>query len=94
MSDVTDIVNRLSRSDAGCGNVEVFVFGSVRSGDAPHSDVDLLVVYQNQQELGQVREIFEEMDFKHPLDVIYMSPSEERELAFISGQECLKIFPR
>ena len=92
--ELTDILDRLSRSDNECGHVEVFLFGSTRRGTAPHSDVDLLVVYHDQQEIRLVRNMLDKLDFEFPLDVIYMSAYEERELDFIGTQACLKIYPQ
>ena len=93
MDDISYVVSRLLRTGSDIDNVEVFVYGSTRCREAPHSDIDLLVVYQTGRTVDGIRLTLEDVDLERPLDVMYISSCEERELDFIRRQECVKIFP-
>lgn len=93
MEEVIRIAEMLSKLNFDCGTVELFVFGSVVNGDPPYSDIDVLVVYDAEEALEHVRGIIRKMDIEYPLDVIYMSRTEENETKFVERQRCTRIFP-
>jgi predicted nucleotidyltransferase len=65
----------------------VYLFGSVVNHEAEASDVDILIVYQTREELPSIREWISTHALRFPLDVTYMSETEENELNFIFEQK-------
>jgi predicted nucleotidyltransferase len=71
--------------------VEVWLFGSALRRDHP-TDLDLLVIYQNREDVVTLRGADWWQECAPPLDIIAMTPGEERELAFIAGTHAVRLF--
>ena len=93
MDDVSYIANKLAKCANDFGDVVVLAFGSAQRRECPYSDIDILVMYQTDQELKDIQIELESIHLELPVDVIYMTPCEERELDFIRNQGCVKIYP-
>ena len=93
MDEVDWITRELLARRDDIHETEIFVFGSVQRREPPHLDVDLLVTYRTTTELKKVQSILKELGMELPLDVICMYPEEEREVGFVVGQQCTRIFP-
>ncbi len=65
----------------------MYLFGSVVNHEAEASDVDILIVYRTREELLSIREWISRHALRFPLDVTYMSETEENELNFIFEQK-------
>ena len=65
----------------------MYLFGSVVNHEAEASDVDILIVYRTREELPSIREWISPHALRFPLDVTYMSETEEIELNFIFEQK-------
>ena len=93
MDDVLYIANKLAKCANDFSNVVVLAFGSALHRKLPYSDIDLLIMYQTEQALKEIQIELESIHLELPVDVIYMTPCEERELDFIQNQGCVKIYP-
>jgi hypothetical protein len=82
------IADLLNDAMSRIGPVEVYVFGSALCEEASANDVDLLVLYDTDQQPPLVREALASIDGAPPLHLTFMLPQEEKETAFISAQEC------
>ncbi|TWU38972.1 hypothetical protein Q31b_40500 [Novipirellula aureliae] len=65
----------------------MYLFGSIVNQEVEASDVDILIVYRTREELPSIRESISPHAFRFPLDVTYMSETEENELNFIREQK-------
>lgn len=70
---------------------EIYLFGSALVNNANVADVDLLVVYQSEEDLPLVKTELSKVAKCFPLDITYMSKSEQLELDFIRTQKAKKI---
>lgn len=70
---------------------DVYVFGSVLDANTGVSDVDVLVVYHASDDVASIREAITPLTFRFPLDVTYMSESEESEFEFIRDQNAIRL---
>ena len=94
MNKVQFVLDAFSRSNSKLKNLEIFLFGSVRQGRHPQSDIDLLVIYESAKDLEKIRKIIRCLDLQSPVDVLYMNSCEEEELNFVESEDCLRIFPQ
>lgn len=72
-------------------DVEFYIFGSILNKNKIPSDIDLLVIYSNKNEPKKIRnELHLECTFL-PIDLIFMTKFEEKELSFIKRTKAIKI---
>lgn len=65
---------------------EIYLFGSLVSDRETISDIDVLIVYDSEEGLAEVRSQLKALALCAPLDIIFMSRGEERFLNFIEKQ--------
>jgi len=65
-----------------------YLFGSVTKGVRLPSDIDVLVVCNNESELLKVRKGLEKVCLKFPIDLLLMTVLDEQESNFIHAQNC------
>lgn len=65
-----------------------YLFGSVTKGVKLPSDIDLLVVCNNESDLLKVRLGLERVCLKFPIDLLLMTVLDEQESNFIRAQNC------
>ncbi|MFT7404680.1 nucleotidyltransferase domain-containing protein [Zhongshania sp.] len=68
----------------------LYLFGSIIQSNKNISDVDLLITYEDTQELQGLKKMINALEHRLPLDVIYMSIEEEEEFNFIIQQRAVK----
>jgi|GEM_PF-4980253 len=82
------IFNNLQRVAEACAKRDIdarwLVFGSILSNPAVASDVDVLIVYSNALHVDIVRAELARIDCFPPFHLVFLLPSEERELQFIA----------
>jgi predicted nucleotidyltransferase len=64
----------------------IYLFGSLLTGHATISDVDVLVVYDSEDGIAEVKVHLSKLGLFAPIDVLFMSYSEERYLNFVEEQ--------
>jgi predicted nucleotidyltransferase len=70
-----------------------YLFGSVIRHDPLPSDVDLLIVYENDADASAFRRGLENFSRFFPLHLLLLRKDEEEELRFVDEQKTLRIFP-
>lgn len=70
---------------------EFFVFGSILIKGALPSDIDLLVIYQDDNDPIIIRHELKPLCMKYPVDLTFMTASEEMELNFIMRTRAINI---
>lgn len=64
----------------------IYLFGSLLKGHPTISDVDVLVVYDSEDGVSEVKAHLSTLGLFVPIDVLFMSFSEERYLNFVEEQ--------
>ena len=83
------LVEKVSRCHA---TVRFYIFGSAVAGaKRTIDDIDILVVYDQIGDVAAVKESLSDLELRVPLDVIYMSGTEEQELNFIESSNAIRI---
>lgn len=62
---------------------KVYLFGSILQGKPCISDIDILVVYDSEDGLSELKNKFLNLGLNVPIDLIYMTSNEERYLNFV-----------
>ncbi|NQY78822.1 MAG: nucleotidyltransferase domain-containing protein [Candidatus Caenarcaniphilales bacterium] len=70
-----------------------YVFGSILNPTQPCSDIDLLIIYDRENSLCQIKQSLKDIEMERPLDLIFMTVEEEQELNFIKSEGCVKLIP-
>jgi predicted nucleotidyltransferase len=63
---------------------DIYLFGSILKNKNLINDIDLLILYESQDELLEKKRNLNELSIYYPLDIYYMSLYEEIELNFIN----------
>ena len=71
----------------------IYLFGSILKDKPSISDVDILVVYDSEDGLAELKKNFLFLGLTAPIDAIYMTSSEERYLNFVIGQGARLVYP-
>lgn len=69
----------------------IYLFGSLLSDSYSISDVDILVVYEMESELVEIKTRLLDLEIQAPLDVICMTSREERYLRFVERQKAVPV---
>ena len=72
-------------------NVDMYLFGSILKNDSLYSDIDILSIYQRDNEVKFIREKLNDLSLKVPLDICFMTKQEEAELNFIARTQAVNI---
>ena len=72
-------------------NVDFYLFGSFLKRDALYSDVDILVIYHKEDDVELIRYALNDLSYKVPIDLCFMTSQEERELKFIIRTNAINI---
>ena len=70
-----------------------YLFGSITRRDPLPSDVDVLIVYENDADAIMLRQGLANLSHFLPLHVLLLRRDEEKELHFIQEQSAWRIFP-
>jgi predicted nucleotidyltransferase len=72
--------------------IQIYAFGSILRKTNNISDVDIVIVYESEADLGNIKRVLESFGRMIPLDVLYMSFEEEIELNFLAQQRAINVF--
>lgn len=70
--------------------IEIYIFGSILHSDLAN-DIDILILYYNQDDLLHIKNSFISLSFEYPLDIYYMTLEEVKELEFINKTKAINI---
>jgi hypothetical protein len=68
-------------------NVHAYVFGSAMRGKQQPNDIDVLLIYERQDDRRALVHDMRGMNLSTPLHVISMTPEEQEHYDFIRGQD-------
>jgi predicted nucleotidyltransferase len=72
--------------------LEVYLFGSILTKRHNANDVDILVVYSNEEQISIIKQEFKPLECIIPLHLIYFTYYEQIELNFISKVKAERVF--
>lgn len=87
--DLKIIGDRLISSPNG---MDCYLFGSILKTPKTANDIDVLIVYENKEQLNILKQEFKSIAINYPLHVNYFTFLEEKELDFIKQQNAEIIF--
>ena len=70
-----------------------FLFGSALNTDAAPNDLDVLIVYRNDQHAVSIHQHINLASVLPPIHLLLMRQEEENELKFRDVQNCVEFFP-
>lgn len=73
-------------------DVEGYLFGSILTKQHNANDVDVLIVYDNEEQINIIKQEFKPLESDFPLHLNYFTYFEETELNFISEVKAERIF--
>lgn len=79
-----------SKMYVGC--LKIYLFGSTLRAKAVWSDIDILVLYESEEDRITARDSMSHICMHYPIDLILMSFQEEEEFDFIRSEGCKEIF--
>ncbi len=95
--ELEEIISRLKNEARALAThaptAQWYLFGSVIRGVPAPTDVDLLIVYENDFDARELRKGLESLSQLLPLHLLLMRKDEEKELQFITEQRAVKVFP-
>ena len=68
-----------------------YLFGSAAKEKHFFSDIDILIIYKSRINLDTLKTQLESIELKHPLDIIFLSEKEEKELNFVNTVHGIRI---
>lgn len=71
-----------------------YLFGSVTTAKRPVSDIDLLVVCEEDVDCAKVREAISGTCAQYPIHMLLMTKGEEAEVNFIKNERAIEIMER
>lgn len=89
-NSITSIAEQLNLEGV---DSEWYLFGSFLRNPKLAEDIDLLIVYQDENTTGQIRERLKELSTYFPLDLLLMTEEEEKSFDFIKTQNAHRLFP-
>lgn len=72
-------------------SAKIYIFGSLLWKKNAVSDVDIAVVSKSIFAQSSIKSVLHNLSFSFPLDVVYMSEIEERELDFLANQKAIML---
>jgi predicted nucleotidyltransferase len=70
-----------------------YLFGSALNEDKLAKDFDILIIYENAEEVVFIRTKIHSIELERPLDITYMNAEEAKETNFVESEGCIEIFP-
>ncbi len=70
---------------------DIYLFGSILKNKKVINDIDLLILYESQDELLEKKSKLNELSVYYPLDIYYMNLDEEIELDFINRVTAIQL---
>lgn len=89
INDIKQIGKNLSIKTS---SVDAYLFGSIRDKQHNANDVDVLIVYYNEEQISIIKQEFKPLESVIPLHMNCFTYTEEAELNFISEVKAERIF--
>lgn len=74
-----------------CPDLSWYVFGSALASSTSANDIDVLIIYECENHPREVRGKLAKLSLVFPLDLIFMTVSEARQLDFFSALELVML---
>lgn len=75
------------------GNLQWYLFGSSLTGVKRPQDIDILVVYPEEEDTERLKKLLANFLLSAPVDLILMSQAEEQQTNFVQSQNCQRFYP-
>lgn len=72
--------------------VDCYLFGSILINPVCANDIDILIIYENENQIDIIKKAFRDILTNFPVHMNYFTHEEEKELNFIRQQNAKKIF--
>jgi predicted nucleotidyltransferase len=70
---------------------EFYLFGSVLNNKMNPEDIDLLVIYNKEEDIPLIKDAMKDLTSNYPLDITFLNRSEEKQFDFINMQNAMRI---
>jgi predicted nucleotidyltransferase len=97
MTDCPEVValralrEEMQRTLAQAPATRWYLFGSITTTKRPIGDIDLLIVYETIAESTMVKAELTSICTRFPIHLLLMTPSEEKKVKFIQGENAIEI---
>lgn len=72
--------------------VDCYLFGSILRNPVLANDIDILIIYENENQIDIIKKAFRDLLINFPVHMSYFTHEEVKELNFIRQQNAKKIF--
>jgi predicted nucleotidyltransferase len=72
--------------------VEGYLFGSILTKQHNANDVDVLIIYKDEEQISMIKQEFKPLESIFPLHINYFTYEEETELNFVAEVKAEQIF--
>ena len=82
-------------NDLNCiiSGLKWYIFGSLLNNKIYFNDIDILVIYENENDPVFIKSYLQDLNLSLPLHFVFMTIEEENEFQFIKMQKAIQIFP-
>lgn len=94
VDDLDWLIEAIRTSETCLAGTVWYIFGSLLRNKKANADIDLLVLYDREEQVDQIRASLKARLLERPVDVLFMSFIEESELDFVRSEGCVEVFPR
>ncbi len=88
----TDLRSIQKKLESKIEKLDCLIFGSILRNSTMANDVDILLIYKNQNQIPIIKQEFKSLETMYPLHLNYFTFEEEKELNFITEQTAEYIF--
>ncbi len=93
LKDVRWLLENIPTTNAFLPSTTWYIFGSSLNENKIAKDFDILVIYEDKEDIKVVRNRIHRIELERPLDIIYMTGDEAKETNFVNSKKCVEIFP-
>ena len=65
----------------------IYLFGSSLNNKSFANDIDILIIYEDEIELREAKNVLYPLQYKYPLDLLFAHSDEEKELELIKAMD-------
>jgi predicted nucleotidyltransferase len=76
----------IAKAVPDASRLNLYLFGSILKADPHVSDIDILIVYLEEEDILPIKKAFMPVALRFPLHITYMTESEKRRFDFINEQ--------
>ena len=88
----TDLRSIQRSLETKVNNLDCLMFGSVLRNSRMANDVDILIIYKDENQIPIIKQEFQSLEKVYPLHLNYFTFEEEKELNFITEQKAEYLF--